>query len=84
MPQDDAYPKNWRAHLDAMRVPASCHTCAHRRFTTLGCDAFPDEIPPEIIRGRHDHKTPYAGDRGVMYEPMRQRPQRTKTTSRPA
>ncbi|HEY7235578.1 MAG TPA: hypothetical protein VH539_15595 [Gemmatimonadaceae bacterium] len=52
---------------DAQTVPASCHTCVHRRLRTMGCDAFTDEIPLPIMRGRHDHKTPYQGDHGIMY-----------------
>lgn len=67
MGQDDNYPPN---AMDAMRAPASCLTCRHRRFGTLGCDAFPDEIPLDIARGRVKHTEPYPGDRGIQYEPI--------------
>lgn len=33
------------------------------------CSAFDDEIPDDIIDGKHDHKTPYPGDHGIMFEP---------------
>ena len=36
------------------------------------CKAFPPEkdkfIPPEIIRGLHDHRKPFEGDNGIRYE----------------
>lgn len=65
--QDDEYPEGMTA--DQMRVRASCHTCRHRRRGTLGCDAFPNAIPLEIMRGKVDHKSPYPGDNGIQYEP---------------
>jgi hypothetical protein len=69
--QDD-YPPG--VPIEALHVNAACDTCAHRRLGTLGCDVFPDEIPLEIIRGKHDHRTPFPGDGGIQYmegEPYR-------------
>lgn len=34
----------------------------------MGYDAFPDGIPFEIARGRHDHKAPIPSDDGIWYE----------------
>lgn len=35
----------------------------------LTCKAFPNRIPIEILKGKHDHRTPFEGDNGIQYEP---------------
>jgi hypothetical protein len=35
------------------------------------CVAFPKGIPFEIAYGEHDHTTPYKGDNGIRFEPMK-------------
>lgn len=32
------------------------------------CDAYPDGIPFEIIKGEIDHHAPYKGDRGLQFK----------------
>ena len=57
-----------------------CLTCKHfldavgpedeegERTGPLGCTAFPDGIPIEILESRHDHHKPFPGDQGIRYE----------------
>ena len=41
------------------------------RTGPLGSAAFPKPpgIPKDILRSRHDHRTPYAGDHDIRFEP---------------
>lgn len=45
-----------------------CHRCVHRT-SVRNCKAFPDGIPGDILAGRVMHTQPYAGDRGIQFEP---------------
>ncbi|MDI6716974.1 MAG: hypothetical protein QME63_08535 [Actinomycetota bacterium] len=52
-----------------------CARCQHlflkRPESGIGsaCKAFPERIPREILDGKHDHKLPFPGDRGIRFEP---------------
>jgi hypothetical protein len=45
-----------------------CGQCKHYFLKTLKCEAFPDEIPKEILAGRFDHHNPHLGDNGIRFE----------------
>jgi hypothetical protein len=60
-----------------MMYRSICTKCAHFRADesedTISlppfCTAFPQGIPDEIIRQGYDHRNPYDGDNGIMFEP---------------
>lgn len=50
-----------------------CGYCRHRLDegddTEPRCAAFPNGIPDDIRRRGFDHRNPYEGDGGIMFEP---------------
>ena len=39
----------------------------------LTCDAFPERIPNAILLSHVDHGEPFAGDKGIVFEPKTQK-----------
>ncbi|GAB4514035.1 MAG: hypothetical protein Kow0047_25760 [Anaerolineae bacterium] len=52
-----------------------CLYCTHYRGE-LRCDAFPTGIPDAIIFSEHDHRKPFPGDQGIVFEPVDERGER--------
>lgn len=58
-------------------MPSKCYECEHflgheydrkNLRSIYKCEAFPDEIPAEIWKGFHDHRTPFKGDHGIQFK----------------
>ena len=56
--------KNWNAGF-------SCRKCKHLNEDNVSCAAFPDVIPQDIIAAVFDHRKPFPGDHGIMFEPKK-------------
>jgi hypothetical protein len=50
------------------KMPVRCATCRNWQGGTK-CRAFPNGIPKDILKGKHDHIKPFPGDHGIRYEP---------------
>jgi len=52
-----------------MTTSLQCQLCKHYRGAKI-CAAFPVDIPEEIFLGQHDHREPFPGDNGILFEPL--------------
>jgi len=67
-------PSDVMIHDSPMTLLATpiCTLCKHFRdvvFPHATCDAYPDGIPPAILSWEHDHRIPFPGDSGILFEP---------------
>ena len=62
---EDSNPNKFTGAVTILEI--SCYSCKHYN-KDLTCKAFPKRIPIEILRGEHDHRTPFKGDGGIQYE----------------
>ncbi len=49
---------------------SQCTFCAHRSPDGTACKAFPNGIPVELLYNEHDHRSEFAGDNGIRYQPI--------------
>lgn len=54
--------------------PPICYNCKNRTpkqgVGAFFCSAFPAGIPDAIINNVADHREPFEGDRGILYDPI--------------
>lgn len=50
-------------------IQAQCNYCKLRGARAT-CTAFPRGIPKAILSNQHDHRTPFAEDQGVRFDPV--------------
>lgn len=46
-----------------------CFVCKRIDADAGTCEAFPGGVPGEMIVMNHDHRTPFEGDHGILWEP---------------
>ena len=47
----------------------NCMLCKHLSEDGISCTAFPDTIPQDILANVFDHRNPFPGDNGILFEP---------------
>ncbi len=57
---------------DSGIILPQCSRCKHlhRADPAAKCDAFPVAIPLIMLENRWDHRKPYPGDGGILFEPQ--------------
>lgn len=56
-------------YIDTTFGTVQCDECRHY-IGGNRCKAF-DEIPLAVVSGDFDHRNPYPGDRGILFEPKK-------------
>jgi len=46
-----------------------CLNCKHLFSDEISCKAFPNVIPSDILTNEFDHRVPWEGDNGILFEP---------------
>ena len=49
----------------------NCMLCKHLSEDGISCTAFPDTIPQDILANVFDHRKPFPGDNGILFEPKK-------------
>ena len=63
-----------------MSISPQCLRCRHLDLEAMAslhvmrCTAFPEEIPREIAGNKHDHRKPFPGDHGILFEALKPEP----------
>ena len=63
--------KERRERFDALELAplGQCGDCMNYDTMERNCTAFPDGIPASILRGDHDHRKTFPGDKGIRFTP---------------
>ena len=61
-------PKLFDIYPESIKVPI-CNQCIHRIPGTATCKAFPERIPQAILGATNDHRRPFPGDNGILFQP---------------
>ncbi len=52
-----------------IEMSVQCLECKHLRpRQPVTCKAFESGIPAKVLNGKHDHRKPYKGDKGIRFE----------------
>ena len=46
-----------------------CRRYIRSTWSDFACQAFPEGIPDQIITNQADHRQPYPGDNGLLFDP---------------